>query len=249
MASREAERKRLLRAGYKHWDVLVHPKSLATALFAEGLITEAQLEDEQAQKEALSKFITRHCAVGRILKDRETELPDPKPKRPKVKRGIRWEKGLKGFLQKGAQPVSGWTPEDTEAWESGEARPHAFHWRSGYSGYWGHAGQEMNREDGTGKWSVPGPIGEIPPPPCERGPRGRSGDRDGRNRSRITGPGPSKSRASRKTIKPLTETKLKKLERPYADKLKVKNSSVHTVKTADWENRQIHGLDATDLDD
>ena len=66
----EAERKRLQRAGYSHWQVLVHPKSVAQALFAEGLITEAELEDVEAQKEALAKFITRHCAVGRVLPDK-----------------------------------------------------------------------------------------------------------------------------------------------------------------------------------
>ena len=245
----EAERKRLQRAGYKHRLILCHDDTLKAALLAEGLITSAQEDDDVAINEAASRFIMRHCKVGRILQDKTAEPPDAKPTRPKVKRQDKPKHG----------PVTVWTKEDTEAWESGKTRPHAFHWRSGYSGYISGDPHLMyccppGSPPRPPRWAenddaFPTHLPEIPPYPCERGPRGRSGDRDGRNRSRITGPGPSKSRASRKTIKPLDEKKLKKLERPYADKLKVKNSSVHVVKTADWENRRLHGLDATDLDD
>lgn len=230
MSSREAERKALNRSGYTHWQVLVHPKTVAATLFAEGLITEAQLEDPGAQREALSTFITRHCKTARLLKDRKAQASVPRErKHPKAKRRDKPTHG----------PVRRWTPEDTERWESGESRPDAIFraWGPSYSG-WIAGDPESWPDDGA----MPSHLEEFPP---DWSDRGRSGDRDGRNRSRITGPGPSRKESKAKKIKQLTYAQLKRAERPYADKLKVEDSSPHFVKTSAKELRSVHGLDST----
>lgn len=240
MASREAERKTLQRAGYKHRPILCHDRTLKATLLAAGLITDAQLDDDAAINEAAGRYLMRHCAAARVLKDNSAEPPEPKPtKRPKAKRQEKPKHG----------PVTVWSKEDTERWESGEARPWALfrRWRPSYSGY--IRGDPVIMPGNPPRWTedddaFPTHIPEIPPYPCERGPRGRSGDRDGRNRSRITGPGPSKSRASRKTIKPLTDKQLKRAEKPYADKLKVEDSSPHFAALSESEMMKEHGLDS-----
>ncbi len=73
MAKSEAERKRRQRQGYRTWQVEVYPPSVDAALLAEELITEAQLEDITAKTEALSRFVERHCSVGRLLRDETTD--------------------------------------------------------------------------------------------------------------------------------------------------------------------------------
>ena len=108
MASREAARKALQRAGYQHWQVLVHPKSVAQALLAEGLITEAQLEDAEVQKEALGKFIARHCAVGRVLRDKTASFDHIPPRR--FAGGAGFNRPVNFGSPGPSQPVTRWKP-------------------------------------------------------------------------------------------------------------------------------------------
>ncbi|ODS02082.1 hypothetical protein AUC71_02420 [Methyloceanibacter marginalis] len=102
MASREAERKALQRAGYKHRPILCHDDTLKAALMAEGLITDAQLDDDVAINEAASRFLMRHCKIGRILPEQSPPLP---PKRDRRPHGSRRHQVTHG-------PTTPYTPEE-----------------------------------------------------------------------------------------------------------------------------------------
>jgi hypothetical protein len=245
-AKSDAERKALQRAGYQHWNVLVHPKSVAQALLAEGLITEAQLEDDDAMREALANFITRHCQVGRILRD-ETEPPTLPARR--MSGGSFWSPtsfstpahhGRTGpWRAPGKKKDLTWTEEDTEAWESGKLGYRLFNCRPGYSGYvrGDSIGAKSWRESPHFATTV---LSECPPDWAERR---RSGDRDGRNRGRIVGSFKSEQKTSKaKRIKQMREPELKKREKPYADELKVKSTSPHFVQLSGAEVERMHGL-------
>jgi hypothetical protein len=84
-------------------------------------------------------------------------------------------------------------------------------------------------------------LGEFPP---DWSDRGRSGDRDGRNRSRITGKSHSKKGSKAAKIKRLGDAELKRAEQPYAAELKVESTSPHFVQTSKDEQRRMHGLDS-----
>jgi len=93
MSSREAKRKQLQRAGYAHWQILVHPPTFRAALLAEGLISETQIEDPNALREAAGRFIERHCSIARLLTDK-TE--SPKLPKDRMSGGRFWK--YEGFL-------------------------------------------------------------------------------------------------------------------------------------------------------
>ena len=87
--------------------------------------------------------------------------------------------------------------------------------------------------------------------PCHLGSSRPIGASEGKRGSRRTQPlahhgaGSSRKESKAKKIKQLTYAQLKRAERPYADKLKVEDSSPHFVQTSAKELRSVHGLDST----
>jgi hypothetical protein len=120
-------------------------------------------------------------------------------------------------------PTRKWTPEEIEAWESGKLRPY-----------------------GVSLFNCL-PSGVLPP---DWSDRGKSGDRDGRNRSRITGSFKSERKEPRaKKIKQLTPAEVKRLEKPYEDELKVTDASPYFVETSAKGAMHIHDLKGGNEDD
>ena len=229
----EAERKALQRQGWRARTVWTHTATTVNALLAEGLITDAEIENPEAIDEALSQFVMRHSKTGRFLRDGKAERnqkAQARVARPKAQRQDKPKHGR----------VTHWTPEEIEAYEGGKSRRWSIsNCRPSYSGH--IAGDPVSwPEDGA----IPTHLGEFPP---DWSGRGRSGDRDGRNRSRITGARSKKELAARK-IKQLDDKALKRDERPYADVLKVESTSPHFVQTSARELRSMHGLDSTRQD-
>ena len=198
----EAERKKLQRQGWRARHVWIHTDTAVAALLAEGLISDAELNDDAAIDDALGKFVMRHCAVGRLLRDKGARPEVPTPKRPKAKQRS----------QTKHSPVRRFTPEQIAAYAAhGEIRRadkygpfiteekkerarrlehgHDFSFGSAEALRAGirhdHRSTFSTGGDGWGPDSLG--MSMLPPDWSERG---KSGDRDGRNRSRITGPGP-----------------------------------------------------------
>lgn len=108
----DAERKARQRAGYTNIYVEVHLPSFVQALLAAGLISDAELEDVQAIRDAAARALQDWCqGRTRVLRDLTAKEPPPKqtykPKPPpKPKHGP-----VRGTV--------GWTERDTERWEGG----------------------------------------------------------------------------------------------------------------------------------
>ena len=218
----DAERKVRQRLGYLTLPIEVHLKSFLNTLVAEGFLTDDEREDRDAIRNAASRFIDRHCSVGRILRDSKSNPATPHTaKRPKGKRRDCTKHG----------PVRQYTPEQIAAYEKANGAslraPKYGPWIDdkkkrladklteqgvciSFGGY--YPGQSHGHVDF-------GSLGALPPDWSERG---RSGDRDGRNRSRIEGRFKSDGKEFRVgRIEQLSEARAKHLEKPYAEKLKV----------------------------
>ena len=121
----EAERKALQRQGWRARTVWTYTANTVSALLAEGLITDAEIENPEAIDEALSQFVMRHSKTGRLLRDSKAERNQKAQARPKAQRQDKPKHGR----------IRQCTSEEIEAWESGKSRPGPiFNCRPTYSG-------------------------------------------------------------------------------------------------------------------
>ena len=184
----EAERKKLQRQGWRARHIWVHTETAYAALLAEGLISDAELNDDAAIDDAVGKFVMRHCAVGRLLRDKKARPEVPTPKRPKAKQQA----------QAKHSPVRRFTPEQIAGFaargEIGRADKYGPHITEEkkqrarqleYGHDFSFAPAESLRAGARHGWlDATASMAPLPPDWSERG---RSGDRDGRNRERPTG--------------------------------------------------------------